>query len=425
MAEGIEVRHGKDCRSRQGLRCNCKPSYRASVWSQRDGKKIKKTFPTEAAAKAWRIDVKQGLAKGTMRAPTPITVAQAAEAFMAAARAGTILSDHHEPYRAATIRAFDQVLRFHVLPRFGAFRLADLRHTDVQEYADKLTAVGMSRSTVDAALLPLGAIYRRAVKRGEVGINPVLGVSGGRRKTSESRFATPAEAAALIAVLRRPIEKAAWATMFYGGLRMGEMLALRWQDIDFANGRLRVERSWDGRAKVFNEPKTKAGKRTVPLLAQLRPILLDHRMNEAQAGRGEGEQLVFSRLAWAGSAQAYAEQRGHKVEDPAATPTTTTTLATSAYQAWNDAGLERMNPHGCRHTFASVAIAAMNEAGKANAKIIQEAMGHANLAMTFDTYGHLFPGTHEELGGMMDAYLEAQAAEALRIQQLEFGPDDR
>jgi hypothetical protein len=76
MAEGIEVRHAKDCRSRppERARCNCQPAYRASVWSQRDGKKIKKTFPTEAAAKAWRQDALVGLRKGTMRAPAPTTI---------------------------------------------------------------------------------------------------------------------------------------------------------------------------------------------------------------------------------------------------------------------------------------------------------------------------------------------------------------
>jgi hypothetical protein len=54
MVEGIEVRHGRSCASRAGSNCNCEPSYQAHFWSKRDGKRIRKTFPTLAAARTWR-----------------------------------------------------------------------------------------------------------------------------------------------------------------------------------------------------------------------------------------------------------------------------------------------------------------------------------------------------------------------------------
>jgi hypothetical protein len=73
MAEGIEVRHAKDCRSRTGARCSCQPSYRASVYSHRDRKKIKKTFKREAEAKQWRADALVAYRKGQLRPPAAIT----------------------------------------------------------------------------------------------------------------------------------------------------------------------------------------------------------------------------------------------------------------------------------------------------------------------------------------------------------------
>jgi Phage integrase family len=81
------------------------------------------------------------------------------------------------------------------------------------------------------------------------------------------------------------------------------------------------------------------------------------------------------------------------------------TLSQRADRAWDAAGLERITLHGCRHTFASLLIAAGE-----NPKAVQEFMGHATITMTYDTYGHLFPGSREEARARMDAYLEAELA---------------
>jgi hypothetical protein len=74
---GIEVRHSRSCTARTGRACNCKPTYQASVWSRRDQKRIRKTFPTLAGAKLWRQDATVAVRKGTMRAPTQRTLEEA------------------------------------------------------------------------------------------------------------------------------------------------------------------------------------------------------------------------------------------------------------------------------------------------------------------------------------------------------------
>ena len=424
MAEGIEVRHRRGenpCPAHTGGRCSCQPTYRPYVYDKRAGRKIRPSepFKSEAAAKAWRQDALVGVRKGTVRSFEPVTVAQAAEKFMAGVRDETIISNKGGVYRASTIRVMSDSLQKYILPRLGDYRLAELRHTDVQAFVDEMTANGAAANTVNSTLLPLRNIYRRAIKRGEVGINPVSGVTGGRRTDFESRFATPAEAAALIKILPTPVMRAMWGVMFYGGLRKGEMLALRWDDVEFAANRLRVERSWDERGRVFNAPKTKKGKRIVPLLAPLRPLLLDYRMDEAKAGRDRDAGLVFNLLSWWGSEDAYRTRGGVKVDDPAEKPVAMNTFTRTSYLVWADAGLERVNPHGARHTFASVAIAAMGAAGRFDPKMIQDAMGHSSITMTYDRYGHLFPGRDADLGKMMDDYIAAQLDEAIRIQQLD------
>jgi hypothetical protein len=104
-SEGIAIRHSKSCRARDGGRCNCSPAYQAAVWSNRDGKRIRKTFPALATAKAWRRDALTALERGTMRAPTSTTVRQAADAYIAGMRDGTIRSREGHEFKPWTIRS--------------------------------------------------------------------------------------------------------------------------------------------------------------------------------------------------------------------------------------------------------------------------------------------------------------------------------
>jgi integrase len=78
-----------------------------------------------------------------------------------------------------------------------------------------------------------------------------------------------------------------------------------------------------------------------------------------------------------------------------------------ADEAWKNAGLERLTPHACRHTFASLMIAA-----GVNAKALSTFMGHANIAITLDRYGHLMPGSEGEAAALLDSYLTVQRKRA-------------
>src|SRR5437763_1676673 len=117
-------------RSRGG-RCRCEPTYQAAVWSNRERKRIRREFPTLAAAKLWRQDALVALRRGTMRAPTATTVREAAQAWLEGARAGTVLNRKREPYKPSTLRSYERALRLRVLPALGHERLSTLDRNDV------------------------------------------------------------------------------------------------------------------------------------------------------------------------------------------------------------------------------------------------------------------------------------------------------
>ena len=318
--EGIEVRHEKACQFGSGRRCNCSPSYRAAVWTSRDRKLIRRTFPTLAAAKAWRHDAKVGLRRGTLRAPSRQRVDQAAEAFLAGARDGSVRNRSGDPYKPSVIRSYETALRRRILPAFGGYRLSDVRHVDVQDFADQLVAEELSPSSIRNTLLPLRVIYRRALARGEVGVNPTAGIELPAVRGKRERIADAEEAAALIAGL--PVEeRALWASAMYAGLRLGELLGATWADLNLADGTIRIERAWDLKDGEV-APKSAAGRRTVPMAAVLRDHLIEHRMNHERTdglvfGRSPERpftQVPFARVRHERGSEATGEDRASRVQ---------------------------------------------------------------------------------------------------------------
>jgi integrase len=367
MAEGIEVRVGKD-----GSK-----SYRASVWSNRDGRRVRKTFGSFAEAKAWRADALSALSHGALRAPKPTTIAEAWDVWYEAARDGTIRNRSGDRFKPSALRAYEGAMRLRVLPKLGSSQLSDLRRSDLQAFADGLLAEGLSPSYVQVTLLPIRALVRHALAREQLAANPCSGLQLQAIRGRRERYASPEEAEALIAAV--PLrDRAVWATAMYAGLRLGELRALRVDDVDLASGVIRVERGWDPSAGAI-ELKSRAGRRKVPIAAILRDYLTEHRGRSDR----EGAELIFGR-----SAQS---------------PFVPNRLQERADAGWTEAGLERVTPHACRHTFASLMIAA-----GVNAKALSTFMGHANISITLDLYGHLMPGSEEEAAGLLDHYLAAQ-----------------
>jgi integrase len=237
-AEGITVRHRKHCTEHAGGRCSCEPAYQAQVWSPRDNKPIRKTFASISAAKAWRQESQVAMRRGTLRAPSPSTLNEAAADWVAAARKGIVRTRSGDQYKPSAIRAYEQALNHRVLPDFGTCRLSAISHRVLQDLADQLTANGLSASSVRNTILPLRAIYRRAVSRGDIAINPTLKLALPAVRGRRDRIAPPQEATALLQAL--PLgERALWATALYAGLRLGELQALTWNEIDLAQNRSR------------------------------------------------------------------------------------------------------------------------------------------------------------------------------------------
>ncbi len=216
--------------------------------------------------------------QGRMRAPRATTVDQAATVLIAGMGDGSIFDRGGGPYKPATTRGYERVLRLRVLPVLGHRCLSSIERRDVQVLVERMHGDGLTASTIQNTLNPLQVICRRALHDGELAIDPTDGLRLPAVRGRRDRIASPAQAAALVAAL--PVaERALWATALYAGLRRGELRALRWNDVDFDAGVIRVERGWDDDPKVGEiAVKSDAGRRAVPLIGVLRRIIATHKL---------------------------------------------------------------------------------------------------------------------------------------------------
>lgn len=388
---GIRARHARGCATAAGRKtCNCHPSYEAFVFDVRAHRKIRKSFPSLAAAKAWRADALGDVRRGTLSAGASLTLRQAADDWLAGAKAGVIPSRSGSPYKPGPLRLYESLLRRFVLPDLGGMQLAALRRADLQALADRMLRAGASPSTIHNALMPVRALCRYALERDLVASNPTsnlrLPAASGRRE----RAASPSEVAALIEALP-PDDQPLWWCAALAGLRRGELRALRWQDVDLAENLIRVRRSWDD-YEGEQAPKSEKGKRRVPIPPSLRRVLLAWKL---RSGR-DGSDLVFGRSPSAPFAPFAIRARAQKAWAAA---------AVGAFLRGEGAALEPIGLHELRHSYVSQ----LAEAGFSLPEI-GDYVGHSSAWMT-DRYRHLLAGREAEAAERFEAYL-ALATEA-------------
>jgi integrase len=181
----------------------------------------------------------------------------------------------------------------------------------------------------------------------------------------ELDYLKPSEINALLNASPEP-ERYLFAVLAYSGLRLGEALALRWRDIDFGLGTIRVQRAYSVHGGI-QDPKTASSRRAVPLL----PVLVDL----LEPKRSKPDELLFSKAK---------DGKKKRPIDP-----------DNARKVFNDAvkaaGLKHVTMHSLRHSYATVMIAS-----GASIKALQRALGHASVHMTLNTYSHLLEESMEE-----------------------------
>jgi integrase len=284
---------------------------------------------------------------------------------------------------------YAQLLRKHLASRLGSVPIQKLRAVNLQAAYAAMAEEGLA----DQTRLHLHRVAHRmlghALQWGVVARNVATMVDAPRVRTHEIEVLTPAEVKAALEKLRGrslyPIASVALAT----GMRRGELLALRWQDVDFDGAALKVERALEQTKRgglLFKPPKSRYGRRPITLPTSTVAELRVHRKAQAEQrlalglGKASDDALVFA--TWDGSTRS---------------PNALTKEWSLAMKA---AGL-KMTFHSLRHTHASALIAS-----GLDVLTISRRLGHGSPAITLGIYGHLFK-TDDRAAAIMEAALTA------------------
>lgn len=332
----------------------------------------------KAAAINWRRDALAKISAGKLSAAKGPTIREVADQFIDAAERGEVTQSGGRRYKPSTLRGYKGDLANHVVKAFGPTRVNRLNYLDIQAWVDRIK-LDRAPGTVRSHFCALKVLLIFSLRKGWITDDPSVNVALPTGEKTRDRIASPDEAALLITALQMR-DRAALGLAVYAGLRRGEVFALDLDRIDLAGGWIHVDRAWDcGKgARRFIPPKNNKP-RKVPIIGRARYLLEDH-----IAQMPTGSQLLFA---------------AHKTPSEPTNPKVPTRRMT---EVWEDAELEPLSMHEGRHTFASICIAA-----KMNPKTISEYMGHANVGITLDRYGHLMPGAEREAVELLDGYLDA------------------
>ncbi|UQX89208.1 site-specific integrase [Jatrophihabitans telluris] len=272
--------------------------------------------------------------------------------------------------KPSTRERYAGILRTHVTPKWGNYRLRDVSHADIQGWVSEV-AQSRSASTATKAHRVLSLALGLAVRDGRLPRNPADSVQLPRIVARDRRYLTHAEVERLAAAA----DEYGPLILFlaYTGARFGEAAALRVSRLDLLRRRVEIAESAtsvNGRI-VWGTPKGHQ-RRSIAY-----PRFLVDDLAALAAGKQPGD-LVF--VSPRGDVLRSSNFR-RDVFEPA------------AYAA----GLSGLTPHGLRHTAASLAIAS-----GADVKVVQQMMGHKSATMTLDLYGHLFTDRLDEVADRMD-----------------------
>src|SRR5256712_6614967 len=290
--------------------------------------------------------------------------------------------------RWTTQRAYALWMR-RLFPLIGHMRLPALTPQAVQAAYAALLAKGVSRRSVEQTHTVLHRALRQAVLWGLMLRNPTEAVTVPRPARREMHTLTEEEVGRLFRASEGHRLHALWVLLATTGLRLGEGLGLLWSDIDFAHGRLVVNRALQrqpGVGYVFVEPKTARSRRTVYLATGTVTALMEHRRRQVEDQLAAGPD-------WNNTGLVFASPVGRPVDG---------TLTTERlHRALDPAALPRMPIHHTRHTAATHLL---NRG--VHPKVVQELLGHSTISLTLDTYSHVAPALHAEVAGHMQALFQ-------------------
>ena len=297
--------------------------------------------------------------------------------------------------RPGTWQRYEQYARLHSVPMLGHRPLSKIGPADLQLlYADRLAA-GSSPTSVRHLHRFLHRVFDQAVRWGATSRNPVTLVDPPRVVRHEFRALTAAEARCLVTGLQGDRLAALYVLALTTGMRQGELLALRWADLDLPARRLAIRGSLHrdpGGGWTIREPKTDHSRRQVVLSPMAATAIQRHRL------RQNAERLDAGNL-WEDNDLVFANHVGRPLSSQ-------NLLQRHFHPLLERLSLPKIRFHDLRHTAATLLLSE-----GVHPKIVSEMLGHTEIGITMNLYSHVTPAMHESASGALGRLLEQSSVD--------------
>lgn len=332
--------------------------YRYTDWQGNRKKSMKRGFKTKREAEEW---LQNFLA--TKQADFNMLFEDFLKIYYA---------DMETRLREHTMRTKKYVFDLKILPYFGKMKMNEITASDIRKWQSELIKQGYAPTYLKTISNQLAALFNYAVRYYDLPNNPCRKAgSMGKGKADEMNFWTKEEFDKFIdAIMNKQQSYMAFMTLFWTGIRIGELLALNVADVDFEKRTISIMKSYQrmGGRDVITEPKTAKSKRVIAIPQFLAVDLQDY-VNSMYGVQGEDRLFPITKY--------YLEhemQRGIK-----------------------ESGVKRIRIHDLRHSHASLLV----EMGFSPLEIANR-LGHEKIETTLNTYSHLYPDKQEQLADRLD-----------------------
>lgn len=282
-------------------------------------------------------------------------------------------ADMETRLREHTMRTKKYIVELKILPYFGNKRVNDITAADIRQWQNELIKMGYSPTYLKTINNQLSAIFNYAVRYYDLKSNPcVKAGSMGKSKAEEMDFWTGEEFRKFIdSVMNKRLSYMAFMTLYWTGMRLGELLALNPKDVDLKKRTISITKSYQrlGKKDVITPPKTPKSKRVITIPEFLAADIKD-----------------------------YMDSLYDLQEDDRLFPITKYYLEHEMQRGIKESGVKRIRVHDLRHSHASMLI----ELGFSPLEIANR-IGHEKVETTLNTYAHLYPNKQTKLAERLDS----------------------
>jgi integrase len=349
-------------------------SWRAQISS--GGKRFGKTFKKKADAQDWLRKLQNQLEMGLDIEDGKLTLEEYLPQW---------LEKRTPSLRPSTADQYIQIIRDYILPHIGKKQLKDLRLAQIESLYTDLLGSGVSVRTVRLVHSVLHAALEKAINYGHIARNPAHGASLPRNTHTEMKVLDTDQAHQFLIAAQGSRYEALYYLAIHTGMRQGELFGLRWEDLNWNTGELRIQRQVKrepGQGWTFADPKTKKGRRTIKLGDAILQVLRTHK-------RRQDVQKSIMGSRW--------KENGLILPSSIGTPSNPSNMWKDYLKVLKRAGLPRIRFHDLRHTAASLMLN-----NGIPLIVVSNTLGHSKPSTTLDIYGHLYQETQADVAKVMD-----------------------